>query len=206
MPLVPSDAPALGITLVLPQGLPYALSDTPASGDAAAPGVIPGPGITPALGDALCSVQALPLPFGAEQGSGGSTAELAVQWDPCPLVLLSLLSCCQSHPELAKPGEDFVKLVSELLERLLDYRAVMNDENKTYSMSCTVNLLVGTCALLQLPEAGRAHPHVLSSLGQPRLVPMLPQVSRAGRACSCVPPNPNGAPGTAEMACTWCQR
>uniref|UniRef100_A0A8C3E0E4 Uncharacterized protein n=1 Tax=Corvus moneduloides TaxID=1196302 RepID=A0A8C3E0E4_CORMO len=52
-----------------------------------------------------------------------------------------LLSCCQSHPELAKPGEDFVKLVSELLERLLDYRAVMNDENKTYSMSCTVNLL-----------------------------------------------------------------
>uniref|UniRef100_A0A8C3MEM7 Uncharacterized protein n=1 Tax=Geospiza parvula TaxID=87175 RepID=A0A8C3MEM7_GEOPR len=52
-----------------------------------------------------------------------------------------LLSCCQSHPELAKPGEDFVRLVSELLERLLDYRAVMNDENKTYSMSCTVNLL-----------------------------------------------------------------
>ncbi|NXU45970.1 DOCK2 protein, partial [Drymodes brunneopygia] len=52
-----------------------------------------------------------------------------------------LLSCCQRHPELAKPGEDFVKLVSELLERLLDYRAVMNDENKTYSMSCTVNLL-----------------------------------------------------------------
>ncbi|NXI23379.1 DOCK2 protein, partial [Sterrhoptilus dennistouni] len=52
-----------------------------------------------------------------------------------------LLSCCQSHPELAKPGENFVRLVSELLERLLDYRAVMNDENKTYSMSCTVNLL-----------------------------------------------------------------
>ncbi|NXQ41222.1 DOCK2 protein, partial [Catharus fuscescens] len=52
-----------------------------------------------------------------------------------------LLSCCQSHSELAKPGEDFVRLVSELLERLLDYRAVMNDENKTYSMSCTVNLL-----------------------------------------------------------------
>lgn len=35
-------------------------------------------------------------------------------------------------------------LVTGLLERLLDYRAVMNDENKTYSMSCTVNLLVGT--------------------------------------------------------------
>ncbi|NXP20328.1 DOCK2 protein, partial [Scytalopus superciliaris] len=52
-----------------------------------------------------------------------------------------LLSCCQSHPELTKPGKDFVELVTGLLERLLDYRAVMNDENKTYSMSCTVNLL-----------------------------------------------------------------
>uniref|UniRef100_A0A803VDB1 Dedicator of cytokinesis 2 n=1 Tax=Ficedula albicollis TaxID=59894 RepID=A0A803VDB1_FICAL len=72
---------------------------------------------------------------------GRSTAELAVQWDPWAPLFPSLLSCCQSHPELAKPGEDFVRLVSELLERLLDYRAVMNDENKTYSMSCTVNLL-----------------------------------------------------------------
>ncbi|NWT06378.1 DOCK2 protein, partial [Mionectes macconnelli] len=52
-----------------------------------------------------------------------------------------LLSCCQRHPEMATPGTDFVELVTALLERLLDYRAVMNDENKTYSMSCTVNLL-----------------------------------------------------------------
>ncbi|NXV72104.1 DOCK2 protein, partial [Atlantisia rogersi] len=52
-----------------------------------------------------------------------------------------LLSCCQRHPELAEPGKSFVALVTGLLERLLDYRAVMNDENKTYSMSCTVNLL-----------------------------------------------------------------
>ncbi|NXL99356.1 DOCK2 protein, partial [Tyrannus savana] len=52
-----------------------------------------------------------------------------------------LLSCCQRHPEMTKPGTDFVELVTALLERLLDYRAVMNDENKTYSMSCTVNLL-----------------------------------------------------------------
>ncbi|KFW85434.1 Dedicator of cytokinesis protein 2, partial [Manacus vitellinus] len=54
-----------------------------------------------------------------------------------------LLSCCQRHSEMAKPGTDFVELVTALLERLLDYRAVMNDENKTYSMSCTVNLLSG---------------------------------------------------------------
>ncbi|NXD71584.1 DOCK2 protein, partial [Eolophus roseicapillus] len=52
-----------------------------------------------------------------------------------------LLSCCQRHPELAEPGQSFVALVTGLLERLLDYRAVRNDENKTYSMSCTVNLL-----------------------------------------------------------------
>ncbi|KAM6132363.1 LOW QUALITY PROTEIN: dedicator of cytokinesis protein 2-like [Pterocles gutturalis] len=52
-----------------------------------------------------------------------------------------LLGCCRGHPELAEPGENFVALVTGLLERLLDYRAVMNDENKTYSMSCTVNLL-----------------------------------------------------------------
>ncbi|XP_015705676.1 dedicator of cytokinesis protein 2-like [Coturnix japonica] len=52
-----------------------------------------------------------------------------------------LLSCCRAHPELCRPGESFVALVTGLLERLLDYRAVMNDENKTYSMSCTVNLL-----------------------------------------------------------------
>ncbi|NXD17752.1 DOCK2 protein, partial [Nothocercus nigrocapillus] len=52
-----------------------------------------------------------------------------------------LLDCCRGHPELAEPGENFVALVTGLLERLLDYRAVMNDENKTYSMSCTVNLL-----------------------------------------------------------------
>ncbi|NWQ83947.1 DOCK1 protein, partial [Columbina picui] len=61
--------------------------------------------------------------------------------DPGPPVVPSLLSCCRGHPELAKPGESFVALVTGLLERLLDYRAVMNDENKTYSMSCTVNLL-----------------------------------------------------------------
>lgn len=48
-----------------------------------------------------------------------------------------------------------------LLERLLDYRTVMNDENKTYSMSCTVNLLVGTCPV---------------PLDPPGLSPLSPQV------------------------------
>uniref|UniRef100_A0A803TE08 Dedicator of cytokinesis 2 n=1 Tax=Anolis carolinensis TaxID=28377 RepID=A0A803TE08_ANOCA len=39
------------------------------------------------------------------------------------------------------PVETFVCLVKGLLEKLLDYRAVMNDESKDNRMSCTVNLL-----------------------------------------------------------------
>lgn len=43
---------------------------------------------------------------------------------------------------LAKTGENFVTLVVRLLERLLDYRTIMHDENKENRMSCTVNVLV----------------------------------------------------------------
>ncbi|XP_069488465.1 dedicator of cytokinesis protein 2-like [Ambystoma mexicanum] len=57
------------------------------------------------------------------------------------LFQIILLDCCKAHPQLAKPGENFVALVTGLMEKLLDYRAVMNDENKAYCMSCTVNLL-----------------------------------------------------------------
>lgn len=77
---------------------------------------------------------------------------------PTVPLLCSLLSCCRAHPELSRPGESFVALVTGLLERLLDYRAVMNDENKTYSMSCTVNLLVSACTTSPTP-AGLQHPH-----------------------------------------------
>lgn len=109
-------------------------------------------------------------------------AELSTQPDPSPPLLPSLLSCCRGHPELAKPGENFVALVTGLLERLLDYRAVMNDENKTYSMSCTVNLLVGACPMTSAPGAGCAQPHVpLNTRG----------------VCS--------SPSTAELGCTGCQ-
>lgn len=69
-----------------------------------------------------------------------------------------------------------------LLERLLDYRAVMNDENKTYSMSCTVNLLVGTYPMPPAPRGQQGS---------------APRPSRSPRGC--------GAPGTAEMGCTQCQ-
>lgn len=46
------------------------------------------------------------------------------------------------YPDISKSVENFVSLVKGLLEKLLDYRAVMNDESKDNRMSCTVNLLV----------------------------------------------------------------
>ncbi|XP_070608583.1 dedicator of cytokinesis protein 1 isoform X4 [Erythrolamprus reginae] len=52
-----------------------------------------------------------------------------------------LLEHCRKHMYLAKNGETFVKLVVRLMERLLDYRTIMHDENKENRMSCTVNVL-----------------------------------------------------------------
>uniref|UniRef100_A0A6Q2X7L0 Dedicator of cytokinesis 1 n=1 Tax=Esox lucius TaxID=8010 RepID=A0A6Q2X7L0_ESOLU len=52
-----------------------------------------------------------------------------------------LLEHCRKHKYLAKTGETFVSLVVRLLERLLDYRTIMHDENKENRMSCTVNVL-----------------------------------------------------------------
>jgi len=39
-------------------------------------------------------------------------------------------------------GIRFVEIITGLLERLLEYRTVINDENKENRMNCTVNLLV----------------------------------------------------------------
>ncbi|XP_035997911.1 dedicator of cytokinesis protein 1 isoform X4 [Fundulus heteroclitus] len=52
-----------------------------------------------------------------------------------------LLEHCRKHKYLARTGEAFVTLVVRLLERLLDYRTIMHDENKENRMSCTVNVL-----------------------------------------------------------------
>ncbi|XP_078269755.1 dedicator of cytokinesis protein 1 isoform X2 [Rhinoraja longicauda] len=52
-----------------------------------------------------------------------------------------LLEHCRKHKYLAKSGETFVMLVVRLMERLLDYRTIMHDENKENRMSCTVNVL-----------------------------------------------------------------
>uniref|UniRef100_A0A803TVA9 Dedicator of cytokinesis 2 n=1 Tax=Anolis carolinensis TaxID=28377 RepID=A0A803TVA9_ANOCA len=52
-----------------------------------------------------------------------------------------ILKLDHEHWNISFPVETFVCLVKGLLEKLLDYRAVMNDESKDNRMSCTVNLL-----------------------------------------------------------------
>lgn len=46
------------------------------------------------------------------------------------------------NPSWCEAGKVFISSVTKLLERLLDYRNVMQgDENRDKRMSCTVNLL-----------------------------------------------------------------
>ena len=58
------------------------------------------------------------------------------------IFLFSMGDFCQQHQFLCGDGLHFVNLVSKLLVRLLDYRAIINEESKENRMSCTVNLLV----------------------------------------------------------------
>lgn len=53
-----------------------------------------------------------------------------------------MLSLCEQHSSFKTQGVKFVKTVARLMERLLEYRTVITDENKENRMSCTVNLLV----------------------------------------------------------------
>ncbi|XP_034240436.1 dedicator of cytokinesis protein 1 isoform X3 [Thrips palmi] len=53
----------------------------------------------------------------------------------------SMMHLCQSHSTMRDQGMRFVTTVTRLMERLLEYRCVINDENKENRMSCTVNLL-----------------------------------------------------------------
>ena len=48
----------------------------------------------------------------------------------------------EGHPTMREQGIEFVEMIKELMQRLLEYRAVINDENRENRMSCTVNLLV----------------------------------------------------------------
>lgn len=53
-----------------------------------------------------------------------------------------MLNLCEQHSSFKTQGVKFVKTVSRLMERLLEYRSIITDENKENRMSCTVNLLV----------------------------------------------------------------
>ncbi|XP_044136814.1 dedicator of cytokinesis protein 2 isoform X3 [Bufo gargarizans] len=62
-------------------------------------------------------------------------------WQYMQLFETILLDYAKKHPYIFKMVESFVTLIKGLLERLLDYRAVVTDESKDNWMSCTVNLL-----------------------------------------------------------------
>lgn len=49
---------------------------------------------------------------------------------------------CSNHTTIKEDGLRFVNTVTKLMERLLEYRCIICDENKDNRMSCTVNLLV----------------------------------------------------------------
>ncbi|XP_063232451.1 dedicator of cytokinesis protein 1 isoform X3 [Bacillus rossius redtenbacheri] len=52
-----------------------------------------------------------------------------------------MMSQCDKHCTMREQGIKFVKTVTRLMERLLEYRSIITDENKENRMSCTVNLL-----------------------------------------------------------------
>ncbi|KRT78981.1 hypothetical protein AMK59_8498 [Oryctes borbonicus] len=51
-----------------------------------------------------------------------------------------MMAMCSQHSAL-KDGVGFVEMIKRLMERLLEYRNIINDENKENRMSCIVNLL-----------------------------------------------------------------
>ncbi|KAF6209244.1 hypothetical protein GE061_014989 [Apolygus lucorum] len=48
---------------------------------------------------------------------------------------------CEHHSTLRDQGQRFVAIVVGLMERLLEYRSIIRDDNKEHKMSSTVNLL-----------------------------------------------------------------
>lgn len=52
-----------------------------------------------------------------------------------------MMKLCHEHNTLRSEGETFVVMATKLLERLLEYRCIINDESKENRMACTVSLL-----------------------------------------------------------------
>jgi dedicator of cytokinesis protein 1 len=48
---------------------------------------------------------------------------------------------CEKHSTMRDQGLKLVRTVTRLMERLLEYRSIITDENRENRMSCTVNLL-----------------------------------------------------------------
>ena len=69
----------------------------------------------------------------------------------------SLLEHCRRHRYLAQSGEELALLLSSLLENLLAYRTITQDESPEHRMSCTVNVLVRTHT--------RTHTHTHTRMG-----------------------------------------
>lgn len=53
-----------------------------------------------------------------------------------------MMDLCVQHTTMREDGVKFVKMITRLMKRLLEYRCIITDENKENRMSCTVNLLV----------------------------------------------------------------
>lgn len=80
----------------------------------------------------------------ASQSACSSCSIIQIQTNLCYFFgNLSLLERVQAeNPPWRESGTAFISSVTRLLERLLDYRSVMQgDENRDKRMTCTVNLL-----------------------------------------------------------------
>ena len=61
-----------------------------------------------------------------------------------------MMEKCAKHDLMMKTGVAFVNTVHEQLERLLEYRVIINDESKENKMTCTVSLLVSLFIFIYL--------------------------------------------------------
>lgn len=71
-----------------------------------------------------------------------SLSGLLVERQQLLVCLCSLLEHCRRHRYLSQSGEELALLLSTLLENLLAYRTITQDESPEHRMSCTVNVLV----------------------------------------------------------------
>lgn len=60
---------------------------------------------------------------------------------------------CNSAEKMRKAGLEFVDMITKLLQRLLEYRHIIQDEIKDHRMSCIVNLLVRRLLFYYNPTA-----------------------------------------------------